>query len=72
MVGLACVLFLDLASGLVVDWPVVVVLVVVWVALFVLACTWWTPHPGRLPWLCAVGFGIWVVVVIGGSVAFAG
>jgi peptidoglycan/LPS O-acetylase OafA/YrhL len=71
MVGLACVLFLDLASGLVVAWPVVVVLVVAWVVLFVMACAWWTPHPERLPWLGAVAFGIWLVVVIGGS-ALAG
>ena len=71
MVGLACVLFLDLASGLVVGWPVVVGLVASWVVLFVVACAWWTPHPQRLPWLGAVGFGVWVVVVIGGSAAFS-
>lgn len=70
MIGLTCILFLDLASALVVDWWVVAILVVVWIALFVVGCAWWTPHPRRLPWLAVVGFGIWIVVVIGGAVAF--
>jgi hypothetical protein len=70
MVGLACVLFLDLASGLVVGWPVVVALVVVWSGLFVVACAWWTPHPARIPWLAATALGVWLVLVIGGSIAF--
>jgi hypothetical protein len=72
MVGLACVLFLDLASLAVVDWWVVVLLVTAWLVTFVVALAWWTPHPTRLPWLGAGGFVLWVVVVIGGSVAFGG
>ena len=28
-----------------------VLLLVVWLVLFVLACAWWTAHPRRLPWL---------------------
>jgi hypothetical protein len=64
MIGLACVLFLDLGSTIVLPWWAVALLVVVWVALFVLACAWWTPRPGRLPWLAMVGFAVWVVVVL--------
>lgn len=69
MVGLACMLFVVLASLAVVDWWVVVVLVVVWVAIFLVALAWWTPHPARLPWLAVLAFAIWVLVVIGGSIA---
>jgi hypothetical protein len=72
MIGLACVLFVDLTSFAVADWWVVLVLVVVWVAIFLVALAWWTPHPHRLPWLAVVAFLLWVVVVIGGSVAFGG
>jgi hypothetical protein len=72
MVGLACVVFVDLASLVVVDWWVVLLLVLAWAALFVLALAWWTPHPTRLPWLAVFGFGLWVLVVIGGSIALAG
>ena len=68
MVGLACVLFLDLGATIVLRWWAVVLLVVIWLALFVLACAWWTPHPRRLPWLPAVGFVVWVVVLLGATV----
>ena len=69
MVGLACVLFVDVASLAVVDWWVVLLLILAWVAIFVVALAWWTPHASRLPWLAVLGFGLWVVVVIGGSIA---
>jgi hypothetical protein len=71
MIGLACVLFVDLASLLVADWWVVLLLVLAWGAIFVVALTWWTPHPSRLPWLAAFAFGLWILVVIGGSIAFS-
>ena len=71
MIGLACVLFVDLASLLVADWWVVLMLVLAWGAIFVVALTWWTPHPSRLPWLAAFAFALWVLVVIGGSIAFS-
>jgi hypothetical protein len=64
MIGLTCLLFLDFGSASVLRWWVVAVLVVVWVALFVVACAWWTPHPRRLVWLPAVGFGVWLVLVV--------
>jgi hypothetical protein len=72
MIGLACVLFVDLASFAVVDWWVVLLLVLAWGAIFVVALAWWTPHPSRLPWLAVLGFGLWVLVVIGGSIVFGG
>jgi hypothetical protein len=70
MIGLACVLFLDLASLLVVTWWVVGLLVLAWALLFLIACVWWTPHPRRLPWLAVGGFVLWVLVVVGGSIVF--
>jgi hypothetical protein len=70
MIGLTCVLFLDVASVVVVHWWVVALLVVAWLLVFLLACAWWTPYPRRLPWLAAFGLVLWVLVVIGGSIAF--
>jgi hypothetical protein len=70
MIGLACVLFLDLGTAGVLRWWAVGVLVVAWLALFLLACAWWTPHPRRLPWLAGVGLVLWVVVVVVVDVAF--
>lgn len=72
MIGLVCVLFLDLAALLVIAWWVVLLLVVTWLALFVVACAWWSPHPRRLPWLAVGGLVLWVVVVIGGSLITTG
>lgn len=65
MIGLACVLFLDLGSSIVLRWWAVTALVVAWLGLFVLACAWWTPHPRRLPWLAVAGLVVWVVAVVG-------
>lgn len=69
MIGLTCLLFLDLGTTIVLRWWAVVALVVVWLALFVVACAWWTPHPRRLPWLAGIGFAIWLLVVVGVSLA---
>jgi hypothetical protein len=70
MIGLVCVLFVDVASVAVVEWWVVGLLVVAWVAVFLVGLAWWTPHPARLPWLAVLGFLLWIVVVIGGTIAF--
>ena len=69
MIGLACVLFLDVGSTIVLPWWGVALLLLAWLALFVLACAWWTPHPRRLPWLAVVGVVLWIVVVVGVNVA---
>jgi hypothetical protein len=72
MIGLACVLFLDLGSAGVLRWWAEILLLVVWLLLFVLACAWWTSHPRRLPWLAGVGLVVWVLVVVGVNLASAG
>jgi hypothetical protein len=69
MIGLTCLLFLYLGSTIVLRWWAVVVLVVLWLVLFVVACAWWTPHPKRLPWLVVLGFAIWLLVVVVVSLA---
>ena len=63
MGGLACVLFLDLASVLFAPWWVVAVLVVVWVALFVVACAWWSLRPRWVPGVAVVALLAWVLAV---------
>ena len=50
-------------------WWAVTLLLVVWVALFVVACASWTPRPTRLPWLAGIGFVIWAVVLVVASLA---
>ena len=42
MAGMACAFFLYAASGLVAPWWGVVLLLLVWLVLFVIACAWWT------------------------------
>jgi hypothetical protein len=69
MIGLACVLFLDLGSTIVLPWWAVGLLVLVWIALVVVACAWWTPHPGRLPWLAVTGLVLWVLITVGVNLA---
>ena len=70
MGGLACVLFLDAASSVFAPWWVVAPLIVVWLALFVLACRWFTPHPRRVLWAAVAGVAVWFVVTVVGGIAF--
>jgi hypothetical protein len=69
MIGLVCVLFLDFGSTIVLRWWAVSMLVLGWLVLFVLACVWWVPRPGRLPWLAVTGLVVWVAVVLGVTLA---
>ena len=63
MAGMACVLFLDLASLLLLPWWAVVLLVLVWVALFVVACAWWSLHPRWVPGVAVIALATWVAVL---------
>lgn len=67
MGGLASVLFLYGAGGLIAPWWVVVLLLVVWVLLFVQACRWWTPHPTWVPVLPVVAVVLWFAVMVAGG-----
>ncbi len=71
MILMAAAFFLYAASGLVAPWWGVVVLVLVWIALFVLSCLWWTPHPKRLPFVALFAFAFWFASLTAGG-AFLG
>jgi len=60
-------LFLYGASLLVAPWYAVAGLLVVWLGFFVLCLRWWTPHPGRLPWVAVASMVVWFVLLVGGS-----
>ena len=68
MSGMACVLFLVLASGLVAPAWAVVVLTLVWVALFVLGVRWFMHHPWRVAVLPVVMAVVWFAGVTAGAV----
>lgn len=69
MAGMACAFFLYAASGLVAPWWAAVLLVAAWLALFVVATRWWTPHPGWVPVVPVVAVGLWfAVALVGGLV----
>lgn len=67
MAGMAGAFFLYAASGLLAPWWGVALLMVVWLALFVQACLWWTPHPRRVPLLPLVAVVLWFLVLTAGG-----
>ena len=67
MAGMACALFLYAVSGLVAPWWAVVLLLVVWLVLFAIACAWWTPYPRRLPGLAVFAVVLWFAAVSAGG-----
>ena len=70
MIGMACALFLVLASVLATPWWVVTALVVVWGFALLVAIGWWTPHPTRVPWVPVVVVAVWFTTVVGGASLF--
>ena len=71
MALMAAAFFLYAASGLLAPWWGVVLLLLIWLALFVLSCVWWTPHPGRLPWVGVFTILFWFAALNAGG-AFLG
>ena len=67
MAGMACAFFLYAASGLVAPWWAVVLLLVLWLVLFVVACHWWTPHPRRVPLVAVAAVLVWFALVTAGG-----
>jgi hypothetical protein len=70
MAGMACAFFLYAASGLVAPWWGVTILLILWLVMFVLGCTWWTAHPRRLLFLPVVAVALWFGLITGGSILF--
>lgn len=71
MAGMAAALFLYAASGLVAPGWAVVLLLLLWAAMFALAVAWWTPHPKRVAVLPVVAVVLWFGLVTAGG-AFLG
>ena len=63
MGGMACALFLYGASVLLLPWWAVALLGVVWLALFVVACAWWTLHPRWVPGVAVLALVVWAGAV---------
>jgi hypothetical protein len=70
MMGMAATFFLYAVSGLLAPWYGVVLLLLVWVGLFVVACRWWTPHPKLMLLLPVVAVAVWFAVLTLGEALF--
>jgi len=66
MAGMAAAFFLYAASGLVAPVWALTLLMFVWLALFVTACRWWTPHPTWVPLLPVAAVVFWFAAVTAG------
>jgi hypothetical protein len=71
MIGMAFSFFLYAASGLLAPWWGVALLLLVWVALFVVATRWWTPHPKRTLLLPLIAIVVWFGVLFAGEALFS-
>jgi hypothetical protein len=68
MAGTVACLFMYAASGLLVPWWVVALLLVVWVVLFALNCAWFVRRPRRTLVLPVVAIVVWAATVVGGGI----
>lgn len=68
MAGLVSALFLYGAGGLLAPWWVVVLLVLVWLVLFGLACRWFTARPVAVAVLPVAAVGLWFAVMVSGGI----
>jgi hypothetical protein len=47
------------------SWLHSLLMPLIWLALFVLGCAWFTPHPRRAAFLPVVAIGAWFALMIG-------
>jgi hypothetical protein len=71
MIGMASVLFVILASGLVAPWWAVALMSLVWLVAFVAATRWFMTRPWRVAILPVAVLAAWVAAVAAGA-AFLG
>jgi hypothetical protein len=71
MTGMACVLFVVLASGLVAPLWAVALMSLVWLVLLVVGTRWFMTHPWRVAALPVVVLVVWFAAVSAGA-AFLG
>ena len=67
MAGMACMFFLNAASGLVAPWWGVTILLFKWLVLLRVAALWWTPRPKATMALPVVDFALWIAIVSAGG-----
>lgn len=67
MAGMACAFFLYAASVLVAPWWAVAVLLVIWAALLLVACAWWTLHPKWVPGVAVFAIVFWFLAIVAGA-----
>lgn len=67
MIGMAAAFFLYASSGLLAPAWAVVLLLLLWAALFALACAWWTPHPRRVAVVPVVAVLLWFAILNAGG-----
>lgn len=65
--GLACVLFLDIGTAGIAPWWVTLLLVLFGLVLMRVGARWWDPRPAGVPWLAALAFVVWLVVIVMGT-----
>ncbi len=63
MGGLACLLFLDLATVTVAPAWVTALFLLLWLLLFGTATRWFVPRPGWVPLLPLLGFVVWLSTI---------
>lgn len=68
MILMAATFFLYAVSGIVAPWWAVVLLLLVWLAAFARACTWWSTHPRRITVLALGLTALWFAVLVSGGV----
>jgi hypothetical protein len=68
MIAMAAVFFLyAVVSATIAPWWAVVLLVLAWVALFALCCSWWSTHPRRISVVAVAAVVLWFAVLAGGA-----
>ncbi len=67
MAGMASTFFLYAASGLLAPWWAVVLLMIVWLALLLVSCAWWSLHPTWVPFVPVVAAVLWFCVLLAGG-----
>ena len=70
MAGMACLLWLYIASALFAPWWGVVLLVAIWLVMFVLATRWFLRRPYAVLLLPVAGVVLWVGIVSAGEAWF--
>ena len=67
MAGMAMAAFLILASGAVIPWWGMALLILAWLAALVQGARWFMSHPGRVVALAVGMLVLWLVVLMGGA-----